>query len=146
MALPPLRVPAALAWIALAAGVASLALIGIRADLLFPMLWLAPVLILAATQQLLLGETIFSGLARGDWRPVLQSALAALMCGFCWELWNYGSLVKWHYAIPYVQRFQLFEMPILGYAGYLPFGIECALVMDLAARIVERRPLLPLQD
>jgi hypothetical protein len=42
-----------------------------------------------------------------------------------------------------VQRFHLFEMPLLGYAGYLPFGIECALVMDLAARFVERRRLWP---
>jgi hypothetical protein len=43
-----------------------------------------------------------------------------------------------------VQRFQIFEMPLLGYAGYLPFGIECCLVMDLVARIVERRSVWPL--
>lgn len=24
------------------------------------------------------------------------------------------------------------EMPMLGYAGYLPFGIECALIAELA--------------
>ncbi len=23
------------------------------------------------------------------------------------------------------------EMPVLGYAGYLPFGLECALIIDL---------------
>jgi hypothetical protein len=45
--------------------------------------------------------------------------------------------------VPYVQRFQLFEMPLLGYAGYLPFGLECALVMDLVARVLGRpNPLL----
>jgi hypothetical protein len=32
-------------------------------------------------------------------------------------------------------------MPLLGYAGYLPFGVTCALVMDLVARLVERRGL-----
>jgi hypothetical protein len=26
--------------------------------------------------------------------------------------------------------FHLFEMPILGYAGYLPFGLECAVIID----------------
>jgi len=109
------------------------------------MLWVAPLLILAGLQRLLVGETLFAPLARGDWRPLLQPALAALVCGFFWELWNWGSLPKWQYAIPYVQRFQLFEMPLLGYAGYLPFGIECALLMDLAARIIERRPLWPLE-
>ena len=143
MALPAVRGNTASAWIALAAGALALAAIGIRADLLFPVLWIAPVLVLAGLQQLVLGETIFSPLARGDWRPTLQPALAALICGFFWELWNYGSLPKWHYSIPYVQRFHLFEMPLLGYAGYLPFGIECALVMDLAARFVERRRLWP---
>jgi hypothetical protein len=31
----------------------------------------------------------------------------------------------------------LFEMPLLGYARYLPFGVSCALVMDVAARLVD---------
>jgi hypothetical protein len=145
IALPPLRSHAAIAWVALAAGVLALAAIGLRADLLFPMLWVAPLLVLAGLAQLLVGETLFSALARGDWRPVLQPALAALFCGFFWELWNYGSAAKWHYSIPYVQRFQLFEMPLLGYAGYLPFGVECALAMDLAARLIERRAAWPLE-
>lgn len=64
-----------------------------------------------------------------------------MMCGVLWELWNYGSAAKWPYSVPYVQRFHLFEMPLLGYAGYLPFGALCALVMDLALRLVERRSL-----
>jgi hypothetical protein len=144
LALPPLRGHAALAWIALAAGALGLATIGLRPDLLFPLLWIAPLMVLAGLQHLIAGDTLFSALARGDWRAVLQPALAALVCGFFWELWNWGSLPKWHYAIPYVQRFHLFEMPILGYAGYLPFGVECALLLDLAARIIERRPAWPL--
>lgn len=80
-------------------------------------------------------ESLFVPLAQGDWRPVLQPALAALVCGFFWELWNYGSLAKWHYSIPYVDRFHVFEMPLLGYAGYLPFGVACALVLQLVGRL-----------
>jgi hypothetical protein len=34
-----------------------------------------------------------------------------------------------------VQHFHVFEMPLLGYAGYLPFGLECALAADLVARL-----------
>jgi hypothetical protein len=94
--------------------------------------------------QALLGDSLLGPLGAGDWRPLLQPALAALACGFLWELWNYGSLAKWHYSIPYAAGFHLFEMPLLGYAGYLPFGIECALVIDLVARLVERRALWPL--
>ena len=84
---------------------------------------------------------MLSPLARGDWRPLLQPALAALVCGFFWELWNSGSLAQWHYSIPYAQRFHVFEMPLLGYAGYLPFGIMCALALDLVARIIGQHGL-----
>ena len=35
----------------------------------------------------------------------------------------------------------VFEMPPVGYGGYVPFGIVCAVVTDLVARAVERRSL-----
>lgn len=145
MRLPPLRVSRHANWLALAAGTAGLAGIGIWPDALYPMLWLAPLLVAVGLAQLLLGESLIGPLAAGNWRPLLQPALAALVCGFLWELWNYGSLARWHYSIPYVAGFHVFEMPLLGYAGYLPFGIECAVVTDLVARLVERRALWPLE-
>lgn len=144
LALPPFRASRHIGWPALAAGTAGLAGIGIWPDALYPMLWLAPLLVLLGLAQLLLGDSLLGPLGAGDWRPLLQPALAALACGFLWELWNYGSLAKWHYSIPYVAGFHVFEMPLLGYAGYLPFGIACALATDLVARLVERRGLWPL--
>jgi hypothetical protein len=113
----------------------ALAAIGLWPDELFAMLWLAPLLVLAGLQKLAVGESLFAPLARGDGRPVLLPALAALVCGFFWELWNWGSAAQWHYSVPYVQGLSIFEMPLLGYAGYLPFGVECALVADLVARL-----------
>ncbi|MDA8108299.1 MAG: hypothetical protein M0015_06665, partial [Betaproteobacteria bacterium] len=145
LALPPLRAPRALAWLAAAGGVAALAPLGLRPQALFPFLWVGPLLVLGGLQQLALGETLLAPLARGDWRPLLQPALAALVCGFFWEMWNYGSSPKWHYSLPYVESFRVFEMPLLGYAGYLPFGVECALVVDLTARLVERRAVWPFE-
>jgi hypothetical protein len=50
-------------------------------------------------------------------------------------MWNHYSYPKWEYCIPYVQRFQIFEMPLLGYLGYLPFGLQCRVVADLIARL-----------
>lgn len=135
LSLPPIKGRAWLAWLALAAGLTGLGALPVWPEALFSMLWLGPLLVLAGLQCLLTGETLFAPLVHGDWRPVLQPALAALVCGFFWELWNYGSLAKWHYSIPYVQRFPVFEMPLLGYAGYLPFGVECALVMQLVAQV-----------
>jgi len=141
--LPPLAGDRSFAWIALALGVLSLCAVGVQPEPMFAALWLAPLLLLAGLQRLVTGESFFAPLARGDWRALLHPALAALVCGMFWELWNWGALAKWTYSVPYVQRFQLFEMPLLGYAGYLPFGLECALVMDLLARVLGRsNPLL----
>lgn len=118
-------------WTGLAAAVCGLLGLGIWPDYLFPLVWVAP-LVLLTSVALIQGEaTIFSGLRIGDWRPVCWPALAALICGLFWELWNVKSLAHWEYAIPFVQCCHLFEMPILGYAGYLPFGLECAVVAGL---------------
>jgi hypothetical protein len=135
LSLPALRAHGGLAWAALAIGTLALAGIGLWPEALFAMLWLAPVLVLAGLQWLVCGETLFAPLARGHWRPVLLPALAALTCGLFWELWNWGSAAQWHYSVPYVQRFHLFEMPLLGYAGYLPFGVACALASDPLRRV-----------
>jgi hypothetical protein len=137
-ALPALAVPRLTAWLALAAGAAALAGIGVFPEALFPVVWIAPVLLVGSLQFLLLGASSLAPLARGDWRALIEPAAAALVCGLLWELWNYGSLAKWQYSIPYVQRFHLFEMPLAGYAGYLPFGVLCALVSDVVARLAHR--------
>ncbi len=111
-------------------GIAAVGLAGVGAlpTLLFPLLWIAPLLMVVALSVLSGESTILGGLAQGDWRPAVRMAAAGLLCGFFWEFWNVFSAAKWVYRIPYVQRFHLFEMPLLGYAGYLPFGLECALV------------------
>jgi hypothetical protein len=131
--LPALPGHISLAAGALVAGIAALAGMALWPESLFSALWLGPLAILAGLQRLVLGESFFAPLARGEWRCVVQPALAALVCGFFWELWNFGSLAKWHYSIPFVQRFELFEMPLLGYAGYIPFGVFCALLVELIA-------------
>jgi hypothetical protein len=102
--------------------------IGIWPHLLFPLVWVAPLLLVTVLQILQGKETIFARLLHGDATLLWLAAVAALVCGFCWELWNFKSLAHWEYAIPSVHRFQLFEMPLLGYAGYLSFGLECLAV------------------
>ena len=120
--------PRGLALTVCALAGAGLVGIGIWPNQLFPLLWVSPLLILVSVQALFAQDQVFSPLAEGNWTPVVTAALAALICGFFWEMWNVNSMAKWVYSIPYVQRFQIFEMPILGYAGYLPFGLQCAAV------------------
>jgi hypothetical protein len=106
----------------------GLALLGVYPDYLYALVWSAPLLIISALQQLSGHRTIFAPLSKGDWRPVAGTAIAALICGFFWEMWNIGSLARWKYTVPYVDRFHIFEMPLLGYGGYLPFGLECLVI------------------
>jgi hypothetical protein len=40
---------------------------------------------------------------------------------------------KWIYHVPLVPQQRLFEMPYLGYAGYLPFALECFAVYTFAS-------------
>jgi hypothetical protein len=119
------KLPAGLTLLISAAG---LFFIGWFPDGLFPLLWVAPLLLLLAYGCLTDMPSFFPEIENGDWRRIYRYCLAALICGFFWEMWNWNSLAKWVYAVPYVDRFHLFEMPILGYSGYLPFGLECAVV------------------
>jgi len=107
---------------------AGLAGIGIWPDYLYPLLWVSPLLLIVCIQVLRGRPTVFRSLRHGDWQSIFRWALAALICGFFWELWNLASLARWVYNIPLVGRFRVFEMPVLGYVGYLPFGLQCAVV------------------
>ncbi len=127
----PVGHPRLLAWLMLVVSGAGLALIGIFPNHLFGLLWVSPLIILLALQTLLGEPHLLRGLEHGDWRLFVASALAALFCGWFWEMWNLHSQAKWMYTLPHVERFRIFEMPLLGYAGYLPFGLECAVVGDL---------------
>lgn len=118
-------------WLFLMLSCLGLLGIGLWPNYLFPFVWIGPLLLVMSLQALSGRPAVLSSLAQGDWRDVWISALAALVCGFFWELWNWKSLAHWEYAIPFVHRFQLFEMPLLGYAGYLPFGLECMVVAEL---------------
>ena len=109
----------------------GLFLIGRFPDYLYPLLWVAPLILLMALNSLQGRPSFFPEVGEMDLRRIYRLALAALICGLFWELWNWHSLAKWIYSVPYVHRFQLFEMPILGYAGYLPFGLECAVIAEL---------------
>lgn len=94
----------------------------------YPLLWISPVTVFLLVQFLLRQESVLDTLSCGNWSIFFRFAIASLICGFCWETWNYHALAKWVYAVPYVQRFHVWEMPLVGFAGYLPFGVECAAV------------------
>ena len=77
--------------------------------------------------------------AKGDWRLVLALWSGCLICGFFWEFWNYFSSPKWIYEVPFVDFWHLFEMPLLGYLGYLPFALELFALYALLSKWVPRQ-------
>jgi len=123
--------PRIIAFVVLVSTTITLFLIGIFPNYLFPLVWVSPGLIVISIQSLQGEKHVLQGITDGDWRILVSAALAALLCGFFWEMWNIHSLSKWEYSIPFVHKFQIFEMPILGYSGYLPFGLECIAVSSL---------------
>jgi hypothetical protein len=131
--LNPLRIrfPKILAALTLMLSAGGLMAIGIWPNILFPLLWVSPLLIILSLQTLMNERHILSGPAEGNWSKAVAAAMAALICGVFWEMWNFYSLAKWQYSISFVHRYQIFEMPLLGYAGYLPFGLQCAVVGSL---------------
>ena len=99
----------------------------------YPLVWGAVFLILEPLNVILGRRNLFEFLSRGDWRPVVSLSLGALLCGFFWEMWNYYSYPKWIYHTPGAQFLHVFEMPLLGYLGYLPFAWELYAIRNLLA-------------
>ena len=122
-----LRHPVFASFLALTAATGLMGIV-FRPDLSYPLLWISPLTAFLAVQLFAGEKTILDKLSAGDWRLPVRFALASLICGWFWEMWNWQSAAKWIYAVPYVHRYQIFEMPLLGFAGYIPFGLECAVV------------------
>ena len=83
-------------------------------------------------------------LERGEAGSLISSGLSGLVCGLLWETWNYWAISKWVYSVPAFERFKLFEMPILGYFGFVFFSFQTILFTALIrdSLLVKRHRLL----
>jgi len=90
----------------------------------FPLVWASFFFLLDPINYLHKQPSIIKHLKDRSLTIPLSLMLAGLIAGFFWEFWNYWAIPKWFYNIPYVGFFKLFEMPLLGYLGYLPFALE----------------------
>ncbi len=105
-------------------GIVLLALTLIWPRYCYPFVWISLVLILEPINFRLGRRYLLQPLRAGDWRPVVSLALGSLLCGFFWVMWNYYSYPKWVYHTPGANFLHVFEMPLLGYGGYIPFALE----------------------
>ena len=90
----------------------------------FPFVWISFYLILEPINIWLGHRTLVEWTRAGNWRPVVALWLGVLLTAFFWEMWNFYSYPKWVYQVPWGNWLHVFEMPLLGYGGYLPFALE----------------------
>jgi hypothetical protein len=106
------------------AGSTMLALVIILPEYFYYFEWAAVYFILEPINYKLKNRTLFNYTIKGNWSPIVALAIGALICGFFWEMWNYFSYPKWIYDTPMVNFLHVFEVPVLGYIGYIPFSLE----------------------
>lgn len=137
-ALPPMKVESRTLIALFCVGVAMVVATVLWPSYAFPLVWLSLIFLLDPIATALRGRSIAWHLRRGDWSPVANLGIATLICGFFWEMWNLRALPKWTYDIPYADWLHVFEMPLLGYGGYIPFGLEVYIMFVLAGQFGAR--------
>ncbi|MFQ6081874.1 MAG: hypothetical protein ACE5WD_00765 [Candidatus Aminicenantia bacterium] len=89
----------------------------------FPLVWLCFMLLIPPINYILKIKGILKDLKEGYWGRIISWLLTGFIAGLLWEFWNYWSLSRWRYSIPYFNFLKIFEMPVLGYFGFLPFSL-----------------------
>jgi hypothetical protein len=105
-------------------GMVMLSLILLLPKYFYYLEWAAVFFILEPINYKLNNRSLFDFTAKDDWDQIVSLTVGALICGFFWEMWNYYSYPKWTYDTPMVNFLHVFEMPLLGYLGYIPFSLE----------------------
>ena len=105
-------------------GVLSIFLALTWPSLFFPLPWLCFIFLLEPINFWLKNETFLADLERKNWARLWSWILTGLVAGFFWEFWNYLAISRWEYSLPYLNFCRVFEMPVFGYTGFMPFALE----------------------
>jgi len=100
--------------------------------------WLGFIFLLDPINARLGGESLWLDVRGADYRRLINLALSGFLCGVLWEFWNFWSRAKWHYTVPIMERWKIFEMPVPGYLGFPPFALECFTMYVFVRRLVTR--------
>jgi len=116
-------------------GWGMLALILMFPNKFFGFVWMSLYFILEPVNIWLGNRSLADWTQRRDWRPVIALWFGVLLTAFFWEMWNYYSYPKWVYQVPWGNWLHFFEMPLVGYGGYLPFALELYALYHFVAGI-----------
>jgi hypothetical protein len=111
--------------VSLGIGVLSLVLPLVWPRIFFPLVWIGFVFLLEPINYRCDRPSFVKYLAAGEGVIRLLSwAAAGLAAGFLWELFNFWAGSHWEYSIPYLNFGRIFQMPVFGYGGFVPFALE----------------------
>jgi hypothetical protein len=100
---------------------------------LFGLVWIGFVFLLDPINERIGAPSLLRDLAAGQPSRFYSLFVSGWVCGWLWEFWNYWAAAKWHYIFPIMQHKKIFEMPMLGYLGFLPFALECFVMYSSAS-------------
>ncbi len=106
-----------------------------------PLIWLSFIFLLDPINFLRGWPSITGDLRQGSYRRLFGLLAAGGICGLLWEFWNYWALSRWTYTVPYFGNIKLFEMPVLGYFGFLPFAVECWAMYIFLRSLLTKKPM-----
>ena len=112
-------------------GILTLVLELLFPKVFYPFIWITVYFLVEPVNVRMKNRNLLMYTGEGNWKPVVALWIGCLMCAFFWEMWNYYSYPKWNYHLPMVNFLHVFEMPLLGYIGYLPFSLELFAVYHL---------------
>jgi hypothetical protein len=96
----------------------------------FPLIWVGFIFILEPFNYRFGGRSLLKDLEEGNPRKIYLLLSAGLICGLLWEFWNFWSLSKWIYTVPFFEEMKGFEMPFLGFLGVPPFAIQVYVIYN----------------
>ena len=98
------------------------------------LLWVGLIYLLDPVSRRLGGPSIIADWLAGRWGRTAALMAGGAVCGLLWEFWNYWALSKWTYDLPFLGSWQqvgYFEMPLAGFLGFLPFAVECWVMLNV---------------
>ena len=110
-------------WAFVAAGAITIALPWIQSGPWYwnQAMWISPALLLLPFVR------VKASRETGRW--VWRLSAAGLLAGFFWECLNWPSHTHWRYVI-LTSAPHLFQMPLPGYIGFIPFALACLVVYE----------------
>ena len=102
---------------------------------LFGLVWLGFLFLLDPILFRLGLPSLEGDLAAGRRERLFSLLAAGWVCSWLWEFWNFWAAAKWRYIFPLfgpaLTKGKIFEMPVPGYLGFLPFALECFVMSRL---------------